>query len=64
MPSYIHTKTLAEMNKAELEQLYRILLAEYHALPEDAPAKLITGKLLSRIRHILHRKTAATRYDR
>lgn len=59
MPSYIHTKTLTEMNKAELEQLYRILLAEYQALPEHAPAKWITGELLSRVRHILHRKTHA-----
>ena len=61
MPSYIHTKTLTEMNKAELEQLYLILLAEYQVLPEDAPSKQITGEFLSRIRHILHRKKCGYR---
>ena len=57
MPSYIHTRTLMEMNKAELEQLYRILLAEYQALPEGSVVRHITGELLSRIRHILQRKS-------
>lgn len=64
MPSYVYTETLAKMSKQELQWLYQTLLAEYQQLPEGSAARHITGELLSRIRHILQRKTCEYKYDR